>query len=215
MACSCCLLHRRTPQTWGVGTARRGMAPLGRFIACWGNGQHGRLGHMTRDASELFPRLVAALAGQQAARVACGGAHTAAVMGKQGALSAHVLLRQCWSSNTWLHVYMLTWLLGLCGAEISCAAGPALVHVRARCPHKAERSPALPHPLLLPGDCLRGREPVELGPQQTRPAGPQQRFQALRGEARSAFACAAAAPPPGAIVGLGATQRHSVPGAPL
>ncbi|KAI8464458.1 MAG: regulator of chromosome condensation 1/beta-lactamase-inhibitor protein II [Monoraphidium minutum] len=56
------------------------MPPLGRFVACWGNGQHGRLGHMCGESSELFPRIVAALAGQRAAQVACGGAHTAAVM---------------------------------------------------------------------------------------------------------------------------------------
>lgn len=65
------------------------MAPppaLSRFIACWGNGQHGRLGHGgARNASELFPRVVAALASAgNAARVACGGAHTAAVMGARG-----------------------------------------------------------------------------------------------------------------------------------
>ncbi|GBF93212.1 hypothetical protein Rsub_05944 [Raphidocelis subcapitata] len=53
---------------------------LGRFIACWGNGQHGRLGHGAHEASEAFPRVVAALAGHRATRVACGGAHTAAVM---------------------------------------------------------------------------------------------------------------------------------------
>jgi hypothetical protein len=58
---------------------------LGRFVACWGNGQHGRLGHATREASEAFPRVVAALADHRAARVACGGAHTAAVMGGCGA----------------------------------------------------------------------------------------------------------------------------------
>ncbi|KIZ00142.1 hypothetical protein MNEG_7825, partial [Monoraphidium neglectum] len=55
------------------------MAALGRFVACWGNGQHGRLGHATRDASEVFPRIVAALAGERVAAVACGGAHTAVV----------------------------------------------------------------------------------------------------------------------------------------
>jgi alpha-tubulin suppressor-like RCC1 family protein len=58
------------------------MAPLGRFIACFGNGQHGRLGHRTGEASELFPRVVAALADRRASRVACGGAHTAAIMGE-------------------------------------------------------------------------------------------------------------------------------------
>ncbi|WIA39600.1 hypothetical protein OEZ86_005684 [Tetradesmus obliquus] len=52
------------------------MTRLGRFLAVWGNGQHGRLGHGT-ESSEVFPRIVQALAGSRVAHVAAGGAHTA------------------------------------------------------------------------------------------------------------------------------------------
>lgn len=57
------------------------MTRLGRFVAVWGNGQHGRLGH-GNEASELFPRIVQALVGTRIAAVAAGGAHTAIATGK-------------------------------------------------------------------------------------------------------------------------------------
>lgn len=49
---------------------------MNRLVATFGNGQHGRLGH---DSSALFPRVLAALAGESAAAVSAGGAHTAVV----------------------------------------------------------------------------------------------------------------------------------------
>jgi alpha-tubulin suppressor-like RCC1 family protein len=52
-----------------------------KVLACWGNGDFGRLGHGLPCTSELIPRVVSALAGQYVVRVACGGAHTAAVTG--------------------------------------------------------------------------------------------------------------------------------------
>lgn len=50
------------------------------LVATFGNGQHGRLGHGSQ-ASEVFPRAVAALARRagDVVAVACGGAHTACV----------------------------------------------------------------------------------------------------------------------------------------
>lgn len=59
------------------------MTRSSRFIACWGNGQHGRLGHGLACASELFPRVVAGLVGQDVAAIATGGAHTAVVTGRR------------------------------------------------------------------------------------------------------------------------------------
>eukprot|EP00878_Enallax_costatus_P042432 GHUV01049791.1.p1 GENE.GHUV01049791.1~~GHUV01049791.1.p1 ORF type:complete len:147 (+),score=27.95 GHUV01049791.1:415-855(+) len=53
------------------------------LVACWGNGQHGRLGHGT-ETSELFPRVVSALTSYQAAAVSAGGAHTAVVTADGG-----------------------------------------------------------------------------------------------------------------------------------
>jgi alpha-tubulin suppressor-like RCC1 family protein len=57
------------------------MTRLSRLLATWGNGQHGRLGHGPGTGSELFPRVVTALAGSNVLQVACGGAHTAVVTG--------------------------------------------------------------------------------------------------------------------------------------
>ena len=55
--------------------------PLRRLLACWGNGDLGRLGHGVECANEEVPRVVAALADVSLKHVACGGAHTVAVTG--------------------------------------------------------------------------------------------------------------------------------------
>lgn len=47
-------------------------------VACWGNGDYGRLGHDCAK-SLAVPSLVPALINQEFLSVACGGAHTAAV----------------------------------------------------------------------------------------------------------------------------------------
>jgi hypothetical protein len=54
------------------------MTRLTRLLACWGNGQFGRLGHNSQS-SELFPRIIPNLLGVTSA--SAGGAHTAAVTG--------------------------------------------------------------------------------------------------------------------------------------
>lgn len=58
------------------------MTRLTRLVACWGNGQFGRLGNGTQS-SELFPRVIPQLLGALA--VSAGGAHTAAVTGQVNA----------------------------------------------------------------------------------------------------------------------------------
>jgi hypothetical protein len=52
-----------------------------RVVACWGNGDFGRLGHGSGCLSEEIPRVVASLANQVITSIACGGAHTAVVSG--------------------------------------------------------------------------------------------------------------------------------------
>jgi alpha-tubulin suppressor-like RCC1 family protein len=54
------------------------MNRITRLVACFGNGQFGRLGNGTQS-SELFPRVIPQLQG--AVAVSAGGAHTAAVTG--------------------------------------------------------------------------------------------------------------------------------------
>jgi hypothetical protein len=56
------------------------MTRWGRFLATFGNGQHGRLGHGDACVSELFARIVPGV-GRDVKQVACGGAHTAVVTG--------------------------------------------------------------------------------------------------------------------------------------
>ncbi|KAK9811244.1 hypothetical protein WJX72_000524 [[Myrmecia] bisecta] len=50
--------------------------PARRLLACWGNGDFGRLGHGIECLSEEFPRLCAALPEISVSHVICGGAHT-------------------------------------------------------------------------------------------------------------------------------------------
>lgn len=57
------------------------MVAVQKLLATFGNGYLGRLGHGFPTSSELFPRIVASLAGYSIKQVACGGAHTAVVTG--------------------------------------------------------------------------------------------------------------------------------------
>ncbi len=52
-----------------------------RAVACWGNGDFGRLGLGPANLSEEVPKLCASLLDLDAQQVACGGAHTAVVSG--------------------------------------------------------------------------------------------------------------------------------------
>lgn len=62
--CACTLLHRyRAPDVQ---------------IACWGNGDQGRLG-LGNNSGSSVPRLLSALKEAVLVGVSCGGAHTAAV----------------------------------------------------------------------------------------------------------------------------------------
>eukprot|EP00877_Chromochloris_zofingiensis_P002431 jgi/Chrzof1/12189/Cz06g24150.t1 len=54
------------------------MTRLRRFLACFGNGQFGRLGHGP-ETDQIFPKIVSTLAGSHIKQVSCGGAHTAVV----------------------------------------------------------------------------------------------------------------------------------------
>ena len=67
---------------------------LQRFVACWGNGDFGRLGHGVECLSEEAPRLVSALADMQISHVSAGGAHTAVLA---GALRVQTRPALCWS----------------------------------------------------------------------------------------------------------------------
>lgn len=54
---------------------------VGRLLACWGNGDYGRLGHGIQCFPETTPRVCSALTDLRMASVACGGAHTVAIAG--------------------------------------------------------------------------------------------------------------------------------------
>lgn len=65
------------------------MTRLTRLLACWGNGQFGRLGNGSQS-SELFPRVIGL---QGVASVSAGGAHTAAVTGMSAVCAATAWLQ--------------------------------------------------------------------------------------------------------------------------
>jgi hypothetical protein len=52
-----------------------------RVVATFGTAANGQLGHGFPLTSQLFPRIVASLAGYAIKQVSCGGAHTAVVTG--------------------------------------------------------------------------------------------------------------------------------------
>ena len=52
-----------------------------KLLACWGNGDFGRLGHGAACLSEELPRVVSSLADCTLTAVACGSAHTAVLGG--------------------------------------------------------------------------------------------------------------------------------------
>ena len=54
---------------------------VSRLLACWGNGDYGRLGHGIQCFPETIPRVCSALTDLRMASVACGGAHTVAIAG--------------------------------------------------------------------------------------------------------------------------------------
>ena len=56
--------------------------PLTRVLAVFGSGTDGRLGLGFPITSQLYPRIVASLAGYSIKQVSCGGAHTAVVTGQ-------------------------------------------------------------------------------------------------------------------------------------
>lgn len=53
-----------------------------KLLACWGNGDQGRLGHGLQCIPETVPRICTALTDLRMASVACGGAHTVALAGQ-------------------------------------------------------------------------------------------------------------------------------------
>lgn len=52
-----------------------------RLLACWGNGDFGRLGHGANNLGESVPRACSYLSDVSIAYVSCGGAHTVALSG--------------------------------------------------------------------------------------------------------------------------------------
>lgn len=52
-----------------------------RFLACWGNGDYGRLGLGLACASQALPTVCTALADMDVSSVATGGAHTVVTAG--------------------------------------------------------------------------------------------------------------------------------------
>lgn len=52
-----------------------------RLLACWGNGDFGRLGHGADNLGESVPRACRYLSDVSIAYVSCGGAHTVALSG--------------------------------------------------------------------------------------------------------------------------------------
>ena len=60
---------------------RPGYTSCQRLLACWGNGDFGRLGHGANNLGESLPRVCSYLSDLRVAHVSCGGAHTVAVSG--------------------------------------------------------------------------------------------------------------------------------------
>ena len=56
-----------------------------RLLACWGNGDFGRLGHGKSSLGESIPRVCSYLSDLNIAHASCGGAHTVAVSGNMHA----------------------------------------------------------------------------------------------------------------------------------
>ncbi len=56
-------------------------ASCNRLLACWGNGDFGRLGHGVMCFGETAPRICSFLSDLTVAQASCGGAHTVVVTG--------------------------------------------------------------------------------------------------------------------------------------
>ena len=72
---------------------------LRRVLACWGNGDSGRLGLGSLQNSEL-PAACSALLDQRVSAVACGGAHTVVLTG---------VLMRCTVSACVIMLTVLAW----------------------------------------------------------------------------------------------------------
>ena len=62
-----------------------------RLLACWGNGDFGRLGHGAANVGECIPKINSYLSDLSVAHVSSGGAHTVVVSGTlPGYLPSHL-----------------------------------------------------------------------------------------------------------------------------
>ena len=60
---------------------RSSLASYSRLLACWGNGDFGRLGHGLGCFGETVPLICSLLSDLSVAQASCGGAHTVVVTG--------------------------------------------------------------------------------------------------------------------------------------
>ena len=60
---------------------RSSLASYSRLLACWGNGDFGRLGHGVGCFGETVPLICSLLSDLSVAQASCGGAHTVVVTG--------------------------------------------------------------------------------------------------------------------------------------